>query len=229
MNTKGSTTRQRLMQAGRDYLLRHHYGSDGGRRPRGRSRIVVDDYRAVPVPVNLPTPVAGSCLIWRWALSADGYGVVSGGLAHRVAYEQAHGIPLGGGHVLHLCHRPYCVQPAHLYLGSAAQNAEDREARSGKLTPDISGPLTGGLEGLRQKLSENSDLFSAIASADGTTRKRVRMSAGPTRRDRCNRHSNPHRKDDCPGHHYVIPAGDAKISSICAASDLPRFGNPLEL
>ena len=142
------------MRAERDYLLRHYYGSDRGHRPRGRARIMEDDYRAVPIRVNLPTPVAGSCLIWRWGLDTGGYGKLSAGMAHRVAYEQAHGVQLGDGHVLHLFHRPFCVQPAHLYMGTAAQNVEDREARFGKLTPDIFGPWTGGLEGLRRKLTE---------------------------------------------------------------------------
>ena len=31
--------------------------------------------------------------------------------------------------VNHLCHRPFCIQPAHLYLGDAQSNAEDRQAR----------------------------------------------------------------------------------------------------
>lgn len=218
-------TRQRRMKAGRDYLLRHYYGSDGGRRPRGRSRVVVDDYRAVPIPVNLPTAVAGSCLIWRWALNTYGYGAVSGELAHRVAYEQAHGISLSGEHVLHLCHRRYCVQPAHLYLGSAARNAEDREARFGKLTPDISGPWTGGLEGLRQKLGEQLRplLLYRISRWDDAEKGADVGWPAPEGPVQLTLESPP--EDDCPGHHYVIPAGDAKLCSICEASDLPSLGN----
>ena len=35
--------------------------------------------------------------------------------------------------VNHLCHRPFCVQPAYLYLGDAQTNAEDRKARQSKM------------------------------------------------------------------------------------------------
>ena len=146
-----------------------------------------------------------------------------------MAYEQAHGIPLGGGHVLHLCHRPYCVQPAHLYLGSAAQNAEDREARFGKLIPDISGPLTGGLEGLRQKLSEKLKPLLLYRISRWDDAEKGADVGWPNPEGPVQSTLGPPSEDDCPGHHYVIPAGDAKICSICAASDLPRFGNPLEL
>ena len=34
--------------------------------------------------------------------------------------------------ILHLCHRPFCVQPAHLYEGTAKENSEDRKALNTK-------------------------------------------------------------------------------------------------
>lgn len=47
---------------------------------------------------------------------------------HRWAYVQAHGIPLSaieGQVVLHTCDNPPCVNPAHLRIGTQADNVQD--------------------------------------------------------------------------------------------------------
>ena len=110
-------------------------------------------------PPNFPVLLSGRCLIWRWALNGTGYGVLGNGgeqrLAHRTAYEQAHTYLPDEVHVLHLCHRPYCIQPAHLYLGTRKENVEGREAREGKLDPDIPGPMApGGVDAVCDRLRE---------------------------------------------------------------------------
>jgi hypothetical protein len=59
--------------------------------------------------------------------------------AHRVAYQLANGAIPAGKHVLHMCDNPICCNPAHLYLGTNADNVRDRVERSRtpvKLTPD---------------------------------------------------------------------------------------------
>ena len=55
------------------------------------------------------------------------------GTRHRVAYMQSRGLGALDSDVLHLCGRPYCVQPGHLYLGNAQDNADDRAAARGKI------------------------------------------------------------------------------------------------
>ena len=85
---------------------------------------------AAPIPRNNPIPLALSCLIWPGPVNADGYGLwKDGDLAHRSAYIASRGenIPKGAL-VSHLCNRPYCWQPAHLYMGNPKDNAEDRDA-----------------------------------------------------------------------------------------------------
>ena len=121
----------------RDYWLSHYAQLRPGQRrePSGRT-ITPADYRAIPIPMNTPTPLASPCLIWRWGLGGGGYGVIEGRYAHVVAYEQSRTWQVSeekGEQINHLCHRPFCIQPAHLYLGDAKTNAEDRRARRSKM------------------------------------------------------------------------------------------------
>lgn len=101
---------------------------------KARSQEITDqDYAPVPPPPNLQVHPAGDCLIWLWNLNADGYGTGSfpdrEQLAHRQAFAQSRR-RRPTNRVLHLCHRPFCIQPSHLYDGSAKQNSEDRKIRT---------------------------------------------------------------------------------------------------
>lgn len=112
-----------------------------GRRTAKCPNITDQDYAAVPPPLNLQVHPAGDCLVWLWNLNADGYGTAAFAgrerLAHRQAFQQSRHRP-ADLNVLHLCHRPFCVQPSHLYDGSAKENSEDRRIRtSGELHMDL--------------------------------------------------------------------------------------------
>ncbi len=124
------TTAQNQWKGQRDFWLDHYLQNPNIER-RHQGPIRESDYIGVPITPNMPTPLAKPCLIWRWALSQNGYGTIDGRGAHIIAYEQSRNCtasPKQGDQIDHLCHRRACIQPAHLYLGDAKTNAEDRKA-----------------------------------------------------------------------------------------------------
>lgn len=75
-----------------------------------------------------------ACLPWAGARNRQGYGRTgTGKLAHRAAWEAAHGPVPEGLCVLHHCDNPPCVNPEHLYVGTRADNARDSLLRGRKL------------------------------------------------------------------------------------------------
>lgn len=75
----------------------------------------------------------GDCWEWTGLRSEWGYGRLSYGghqfAAHRCSYEYAVGRLPEGMWVLHQCDNPPCVNPAHLFLGTAKDNTADMHAK----------------------------------------------------------------------------------------------------
>ena len=73
------------------------------------------------------------CLEWTAALDGCGYGRINiNGVnqkASRVAWFLAHGEWPGDLHVCHTCDNRLCVEPDHLFLGTAKDNNDDKIAK----------------------------------------------------------------------------------------------------
>lgn len=75
------------------------------------------------------------CWLWTGA-TARGYGTFGSGgqfgrnvLAHRFAWQRKNG-PIPAGMVIcHSCDNPPCVNPAHLWIGTHADNVADKIAK----------------------------------------------------------------------------------------------------
>jgi hypothetical protein len=94
--------------------------------------------RGLPVDVRFWSKVAkgspNECWGWNACLDNHGYGIFrlcgKNRLAHRMAYELASGAPPPPDlHVCHRCDNPPCVNPAHLFLGTAKVNQDDKNAK----------------------------------------------------------------------------------------------------
>ena len=119
----------------RDAIIERWYGNNpSSRNPKpqrawSEDPITPADCLGVPIPVNAPYYLFGHCMVWKYTLNQDGYGMLridgKQELAHRTVYTQTRGAIPQDKQVNHLCDRPYCVQPSHLYAGTRQDNSDD--------------------------------------------------------------------------------------------------------
>lgn len=127
------------------------------------------------------------CWLWTGCTTAPPwrYGVIAAGKrckqlrAHRVSWEIANGCQVPDGMVvMHMCDNPPCVNPAHLKLGTYAENTADMMAKGRKvdlgapgvrncnavLTPDL-------VRYIRASDKNNQELADEIGVTRATVRK----------------------------------------------------------
>lgn len=110
---------------------------------------------------------------WRWTASKspNGYGkIIRGGRgtplvpAHVVSWELAHDPVPAGLCVLHRCDNKLCVNPAHLFLGTKADNAADRDRK---------GRQSKGSQRWNAKITPTDVLAIRRMAADGETHQSI--------------------------------------------------------
>lgn len=98
----------------------------------------VDNYRQRFIPLldrllagSIPEPNSG-CWIWEGTIATSGYGWIYAGrrlYTHRASYALHCGPVPDGKVVRHRCDVPLCINPAHLILGTQAENIGDTVRR----------------------------------------------------------------------------------------------------
>jgi HNH endonuclease len=122
------------------------------------------------------------CIEWQGKRDRDGYGKVwvpsdrAWRLAHRRVYAAVSGIEPGPLCVLHHCDNPSCVNPAHLFLGTRADNVRDMD---GKGRANRIGPTS--MRSARRKLSPAAVRVIRQRRAAGATMSVLAADFGVTR------------------------------------------------
>lgn len=87
--------------------------------------------------------ISAGCWLWSGRINEHGYGVLclhkQFWLAHRFAYTHHRGNIPDGLCVLHHCDVRNCVNPAHLFLGTQADNVADMDAKGRRVVPQVPG------------------------------------------------------------------------------------------
>jgi hypothetical protein len=155
------------------------YTSDKNTRQtkRGRGRklaeIVGDPnfFALAEKKLNERSERAAECVLWTGAKFRGGYGAITiGGAtysAHRLSWAiHNRSVPGEGMQVMHSCDVRHCINPAHLSLGTAADNLADakRKGRTGRAK---------GSNSARAKWSEQQVLQAAHMRAEGFSWERI--------------------------------------------------------
>jgi hypothetical protein len=109
-------------------------------RNNGKSRRVAatkPQFKSLPKSILTKEDLKLNCTVtergcWEWARTRSpqsGYGRIGTTYAHRFAYELAIGEIPTGLQVIHSCDNPPCVNPDHLFIGTAQDNCDDSVAK----------------------------------------------------------------------------------------------------
>lgn len=108
----------------------------------------------------------GHCWQWKHSFFLNGYGRFflhqKAFKSHRIAYMICYGDIPQGMYVCHKCDNPKCVNPLHLFLGTAKANVDDMIAKE-------------RLNRFRSKSDNRSSRYSGISFRKETNKWRVRI------------------------------------------------------
>ena len=115
---------------------------------------------------SVPNSSSG-CILWVGNIGKSGYGILNWEqrprLAHRLAWTEIHGRIPSGMIVCHRCDVRACINPAHLFLGTTADNMRDLRAKE-----RIRARLTNGaLEAIRIATGSPGEIAARYAVPEG--------------------------------------------------------------
>jgi hypothetical protein len=117
-----------------------------------------------------------TCWIWTGSKVPRGYGTLSWGKriinAHRIAWTLTFDRIPSGLFVCHKCDTPSCVNPSHLFLGTARDNTQDA-LRKGRLKS----PNAKLTEQIVREIRKRETSMRKLAKLYGVTRLTVQQAA----------------------------------------------------
>ena len=209
----------------RDHIIQINHGFKPDKTkipPPTSQQQILRNCLAAAIPANLDYGIIQPCLIWTASLNGGGYAEASRTRIHRLSYEISRKVELTRKEeIYHLCHRPYCVQPGHLYTGSPAQNALDREARIGSLTPDFPAGPAKSPEELLYAIHHAVQTESRAHINYHSTMTAISLQAAiygwpiPDSTQLPLEQLEYELPLRCPGHEFRIPSFKDRVCSIC--------------
>jgi hypothetical protein len=120
------------------------------------------------------------CWSWTGAKNRMGYGCVyfdgSVGYAHRLSYQVNIGAIPEGMHVCHKCDNPGCVNPGHLFIGTAKDNQRDASRKGRKVGNPAGRPVGGSKLTFEQAIQIRAELEAGFSKK--LIAKRYKVSTG---------------------------------------------------